>query len=196
MDFLTACDKKISPYEDILKHSNNVAEISIKIYDNLPLMFRSNICPVKSDLYEDKEIVRLCGLYHDMGKIYINETYPDMLNKPKFDETDRKRMYEHMIMGAEIIQQLSLMCDADKTLVSYLIQTCLLHHERLNGKGYFGITQIPKIAQLVACADIYSAGLEKRVYEDVKKRDRLREEMYSQAINQIYVDALFLKQEN
>ena len=187
MYLLDACDKLIEPFAE---HSENVARTSLMIYQNLPDIMKRDVFP-REGKWKPEELVVMCGLYHDIGKSYIEDFYPELITKKSYTEKDRLTIKQHTLMGAQLIQNLyERFGFEDYVAVGYLQQTCLMHHEKLDGSGYWQMVNPPKIAQLVTVADIYSAGIEKRCYEADKSSERLVEEMYSQRINQEYVDAL------
>ena len=188
MDFLEVCDELIKP---IAEHSENVAKASIKIYDNLSSVHKMEVFDFKAKDFSFEQIVVLCGLYHDIGKTYVDNFYPHMLDKEKFTPEDKQRIKQHTLMGAELIQSIHEQYPFDDIVCAYIEQTCLFHHEKINGSGYLKLKTIPRIAQIVTVADVYSAGIEKRPYEGEKRLERLQEEMYSMSINQTYVEALF-----
>lgn len=187
-NFIRACDSLIS---GLGEHPLNVANACIKIFNSLSSTEKKRLLPFHSERYSDTEIVFFCGLYHDIGKSHMQKNYPLLLDKKTFKQSDKELMKQHTIMGAQILLSLSYECDVDSVLLAYLIQVAVTHHEKLNGKGYFLFQDIPLISQMIAVADIYSAGIEKRVYEGEKSVERLKQEMYSMSINQTYVDALF-----
>ncbi len=128
------------------EHSLNVAIISIAFGRHLG-MDRKEL-----------NIVGLCGLLHDMGKML---TPIDILNKPgRLDEEEMDIMKQHPLDGREILLGTQQVMDT-------VIDTAYAHHERLNGQGYpRGIigNEIPLFTRIVTIADVFDAITGDRVY--------------------------------
>lgn len=106
---------------------------------------------------EDINILALCGLLHDIGKLTIDDK---LLNKPgKLTPEEFEIVKTHVKGGYNRIK------DAD--IDERIKEACLLHHEKCDGSGYpFGLksSQIPAFAKIVTIADIYDAMTANRVY--------------------------------
>ncbi len=173
----------------ILEHSENVEQYSLIIFDNL------EHTPDYSCMLSSREVVGLCGRYHDIGKYFFDKTYPDLLNKESFDVYDRNAVKQHTLMG-----QLLLMLSAnrngqriDELLLKTLMDAMYYHHERIDGTGYYKRRgdAIPFIAQLVAVADHYSAGTEYRIYNRTKSAEEVFKELQEdKGLNKECVHAL------
>lgn len=105
---------------------------------------------------EELERLKIAALLHDIGKIGV----PDyILNKPeKLDEEERLIVKGHTMKAEEIL--LSLRPCGD------IIQEIKYHHERWDGKGFYGIRgeAIPFIARIIAVADAFDAMTTDRPY--------------------------------
>lgn len=112
-----------------------------------------------SDMIAD---ARLCGLFHDIGKFYIE---PSILNK-RDDLTDAEfaQIKEHVIYSKKTMEKMGLFEYAD---------IVLFHHERIDGSGYFGLksNQIPLISKIVGLADVYDALSSDRAYRKACKKE-------------------------
>ncbi len=116
--------------------------------------------------FREKEayLVGKCGYVHDIGKCRIDDSIllkPDKLTDAEFDEVKK-----HTMHGYEILSH--------NTLEKELAIVALEHHERLNGSGYprqMTGTAIHPYSRIVAVADVYSAMISTRVYQE--KRDLL-----------------------
>ncbi|OCT11653.1 HD family phosphohydrolase [Paenibacillus pectinilyticus] len=109
-------------------------------------------------------VIGKAGYLHDVGKCRI---HPDILNKPgKLTRDEFEEIQKHTIHGYDIIRK-SL---KDDTLALVALQ----HHERMDGSGYplrkTG-TDIHSYSRIIAVADIYSAMISSRVYQ--QRRDLL-----------------------
>jgi len=108
---------------------------------------------------EDLEVVTLCGLLHDIGKLMIPEK---IIAKPgKLTATELSTVRTHTLHGYNLLK--------NKHIDTRIKYTALLHHERCDGSGYpynFNSEQIEPFAKLVAIADVYEAMTCSRVYRD------------------------------
>ncbi|MEB3102410.1 HD-GYP domain-containing protein [Ferviditalea candida] len=104
------------------------------------------------------------GYLHDIGKSRIDSA---ILNKPsKLTPEEYESIKQHTLIGRDIIE--------NSMGASALSLAALQHHERLNGSGYpHGIRgdQMHPVSKIVAVADVYSAMISSRVYQ--QKRDLL-----------------------
>ncbi|TJY41506.1 HD-GYP domain-containing protein [Cohnella pontilimi] len=104
------------------------------------------------------------GFLHDIGKCRIPD---EILNKPgKLSDEEYKEIQKHTLYGYEILKNSSM--DEALALAAYH------HHERMDGQGYpqaLKADQIHPLAKIVSVADIYSAMISTRVYQE--KRDLL-----------------------
>lgn len=108
---------------------------------------------------EDLEIVGLCGLLHDLGKLKIK---PDILNKPsRLDPEEMNVMQKHAEFGWRMLQS------SPGSVPDIVLDVTRHHHERLNGTGYpdgLKAQQISRFARLIAIVDVYDAITSDRVY--------------------------------
>ena len=108
---------------------------------------------------EEQELVHLCGLVHDVGKIGLPA---GLLEKPGALSLDeRRQMEQHSVIGESILQNV-----ADYSEISSIVRH---HHERVDGNGYpDGLigSEIPLLARIIAVADAYNAMTSDRPYRD------------------------------
>jgi putative nucleotidyltransferase with HDIG domain len=106
---------------------------------------------------EDLEVITLCGLLHDLGKLMIPS---QIITKPaKLTEEEFSTIKTHTIRGYNLLKS--------KNIDSRIKHSALMHHERCDGSGYpygFYSEQIDPFAKLVAIADVYDAMTCARVY--------------------------------
>ncbi len=104
-----------------------------------------------------KEMLKVSGLLHDIGKIGIPD---DILRKKgKLTQKEFKKMEEHSIIGAIILQPIKGMEDVAKAVKA--------HHERYDGKGYpDGLrgTEIPLLTRVISVGDTFDAITTDRPY--------------------------------
>jgi putative nucleotidyltransferase with HDIG domain len=104
------------------------------------------------------------GFLHDIGKCRISKT---ILNKPeKLTDQEYQEIQKHPQYGYEILKN-----SFDESIP---LLAAVQHHERMDGTGYpnrLTADKIHPIAKIVSVADIYSAMISIRVYQ--QKRDLL-----------------------
>jgi|GEM_PF-1608531 len=83
---------------------------------------------------------------HDIGKIALS---PDLLTKPALTDSDRRAVKFHPRRGAELIRALTPYRESAEVV--------LYHHERPDGKGYYGRSdaETPLLARVLAVADVF-----------------------------------------
>lgn len=107
----------------------------------------------------DQQLVHLCGLVHDIGKVGLPA---GLVEKPgPLTLQERRRMQDHSMIGERILRQVDSYEDI-ATIVRH-------HHERVDGHGYPDGLEgscIPLLAQIIAVADAYNAMTSNRPYRD------------------------------
>jgi len=139
-------------------HSERVGSLSVALGLELGLSTR------------ELEILKDAGTLHDIGKIGVSK---EVLNKPgsltaiEFDEVKR-----HVLYGYNILKPLEQ---------SELLDITLLHHERLDGKGYpYGTTELPLLVRVAQIADVWDALTSDRPYRSAMPLAKARELMGGQ----------------
>lgn len=102
------------------------------------------------------------ALLHDIGKISIDD---EILNNPgQLSRQDWDIIKTHPRNGKKML---------DDTCYREISDWVLLHHERMDGTGYYGTQKedIPIEARIIAIADMYCALCTDRVYRGRKKHD-------------------------
>lgn len=110
----------------------------------------------------DEQAVRILGvsgLLHDIGKMVM----PDALLSKKGALTDEEmaQIRTHPVRGYELLSR-----QADMPQI--VLDVCLHHHERIDGKGYpFGLSdeQLSQSARIAAICDVYDAMTSARPYK-------------------------------
>jgi putative nucleotidyltransferase with HDIG domain len=106
---------------------------------------------------KDLEVITLCGLLHDVGKLMIPSS---IITKPaKLTDAEFLTVKTHTLRGYNLLKS--------KPIDSRIKHSALMHHERCDGSGYpygFYSEQIDSFAKLVAIADVYDAMTCARVY--------------------------------
>lgn len=138
---------------------------------------------------------------HDIGKKHI----PDYILEKTTQLTDDE--YEcvkrHCILGYEDLQKAFNnipLNEEERELIELCKESCLYHHERLDGSGYpYGYKQIPLIAQMVGILDSFDAMTVNRCYKKaMSKEEAIKKLIQSDKYNEefIYVLSEVIENEN
>jgi len=108
---------------------------------------------------EQTELVHLCGLVHDIGKIGLPA---GLLEKPgPLTLEERRQMEQHSEIGERILRNVD-----DYSEIADVVRS---HHERIDGMGYpdgiYG-EDIPLLARIIGVADAYDAMTSDRPYRE------------------------------
>jgi HD-GYP domain-containing protein (c-di-GMP phosphodiesterase class II) len=108
---------------------------------------------------KEQELVHLCGLVHDVGKIGLPA---GLLEKPgALSLEERRQMEQHPVIGERILRNVD-----DYAEIAAIVRH---HHERVDGNGYpdrLENEDIPLLARIIAVADAYNAMTSDRPYRD------------------------------
>jgi putative nucleotidyltransferase with HDIG domain len=108
---------------------------------------------------EQQQLVHLCGLVHDIGKVGLP---PGLLEKSgALTLEERRQMEQHSIIGERILSKVDDYAD-----IARIVRH---HHERVDGLGYPDNLQrekIPLLSRIIAVADAYNAMTSDRPYRD------------------------------
>ena len=113
--------------------------------------------------------LRWAGRLHDLGKIAVDAS---VLNKPsKLDPEEWRAMRRHARLSARLLRRFRLASEAARS-VEY-------HHERFDGKGYYGVDslRIPLASHFLVVADSYDAMTSDRPYRRALPRETALEEI-------------------
>lgn len=126
-------------------HSDRVAYYCVKIGECLGLSG------------DDIELLRISGIFHDIGKIGTSDDI--LLKMDKLNTSEYEEIKKHPLKGAYILSAVSMFKDVVPIVKS--------HHERVDGTGYpSGLRgdEIPFLASIVAVADAFDAMTSDRLY--------------------------------
>jgi len=109
---------------------------------------------------DDLEMLGLCGMLHDVGKIKIPD---EILNKPaRLSRVEFEIMKEHAELGKDILLE-------QKGVEKLIIDTAHYHHERLDGKGYpekLNAAYLHQFIRIISIVDVYDAITSARPYKN------------------------------
>lgn len=108
---------------------------------------------------ENIKIIGLSGLFHDIGKMMIDQ---DVLNKPgKLTVSEFEEIKKHPAIGYSLLQ-------ADPKHQADVCKATLQHHEKFSGGGYpddLKFTEISNQAMLISIVDVFDALTSDRIYK-------------------------------
>ena len=139
-------------------HSDRVSEISVLIGKKLGLP------------EEQLKILRIGGLFHDIGKIGIPDNI--LQKESKLTDDEYSEIKNHPSIGVHILGSAEIFKD--------IIPIVKHHHERYDGRGYpSGLKgeEIPYIARIAAVADTFDAMTSKRSYRDALDLQVVKDEI-------------------
>lgn len=155
--------QKIEHEDRVYQHSINVGILSAIIGKILGLSKKQ--CHLLSQM----------GLFHDIGMLKIN---PDILEKDgKLTQHEYKEIQSHTSYGKSILFRLSQL----DLLVS---RAALLHHAKINGKGYpsnRSEKDIPFFIQIITVADTFNSMCTSYTYKKKKTYYEAIYELVSEA---------------
>ncbi len=125
---------------------------------------------LKADTYE-KDILRVVGPVHDVGKIGIPDAI--LLKPGRLTPDEYEIIKAHSVYGEEIMNRFEIL--------SYEAKMIRHHHERYDGGGYpdrIAENEIPRGARIIAVCDAYDAMVTNRPYN----KARTKEEAISEII--------------
>ena len=139
-------------------HSDRVSAFSVLIGKHLGLS------------EDDLRILRIGGLFHDIGKIGVPDSV--LLKEGKLTDDEYSEIKNHPSIGKQIL--------SNATIFKDMIPIVYHHHEKYDGTGYpEGLKgdQIPYLARITAVADTYDAMTANRSYRKALPLDVVRNEI-------------------
>ena len=151
-------------------HSHHVHVIANTVFDSLPAQYKEKI---------NRETLSKAALLHDVGKVFT----PDhILNKEgKLDANEWDIMRQHPANGKVLL---------DNAGCAEIGDWILYHHERMDGRGYYGLqgAHIPLESRIIAVADTFSALRTYRIYRPAKSLEETLRLMRASAGTQLDAD--------
>lgn len=138
-------------------HSDRVSEYSVLLGEKLGL----------SDA--DIKLLKIGGLFHDIGKIGVPDSI--LLKEEKLTDDEYSQIKNHPSIGAHILSNATIFAD--------IIPIVKHHHEKFDGTGYPGKLkgeEIPYLARITAVADTFDAMTSVRPYRKALPIDVVKEE--------------------
>ena len=139
-------------------HSDRVSEYSVLIGEKLGLT------------EEQIKILKVGGLFHDIGKIGIPDSI--LLKPGKLTDDEYSEIKNHPSIGAHIL--------SSATIFKEMIPIVKHHHEKYDGNGYpsrLKGEEIPYLARIAAVADTFDAMTSRRSYRDAVDLQKVIDEI-------------------
>ena len=139
-------------------HSDRVSEYSVLIGKKLGLDEKT------------LHILKIGGLFHDIGKIGIPDSI--LLKESKLSDEEYSQIKNHPMIGVHML--------GDAAIFTDILPIVKHHHERYDGRGYPSHLvgdDIPYVARIAAVADTFDAMTSKRSYRDSLPIDVVRAEI-------------------
>lgn len=139
-------------------HSDRVSEYSVLIGKKLGLDEKN------------LHILKIGGLFHDIGKIGIPDSI--LLKESKLSDEEYSQIKNHPMIGVHML--------GDAAIFTDILPIVKHHHERYDGRGYPSQLvgdDIPYVARIAAVADTFDAMTSKRSYRDSLPIDVVRAEI-------------------
>ena len=139
-------------------HSDRVSEYSVLIGKKLGLDEKT------------LHILKIGGLFHDIGKIGIPDSI--LLKESKLSDEEYSQIKNHPMIGVHMLGDAAIFID--------ILPIVKHHHERYDGRGYPSQLvgdDIPYVARIAAVADTFDAMTSKRSYRDSLPIDVVRAEI-------------------
>lgn len=139
-------------------HSDRVSEYSVLIGKKLGLDGKT------------LHILKIGGLFHDIGKIGIPDSI--LLKESKLSDEEYSQIKNHPMIGVHML--------GDAAIFTDILPIVKHHHERYDGRGYPSQLvgdDIPYVARIAAVADTFDAMTSKRSYRDSLPIDVVRAEI-------------------
>ena len=139
-------------------HSDRVSEYSVLIGKKLGLDEKT------------LHILKIGGLFHDIGKIGIPDSI--LLKESKLSDEEYSQIKNHPMIGVHML--------GDAAIFTDILPIVKHHHERYDGRGYPSQLvgdDIPYVARIAAVADTFDAMTSKRSYRNSLPIDVVRAEI-------------------
>lgn len=134
-------------------HVIHVKNLAVKMIKKMNALSITNFSSFETDC--------ICkgALLHDLGKLGIENVV--LTKETRLSEEEWENIKKHPAKGYEMIKD--ELTEDEREIIRNI---CLYHHERIDGKGYNGITDIPVYVQIVSVCDVFDALCSYRIYKE------------------------------
>ena len=134
-------------------HCLRTKKLAIKMIE------KTNACGYTDFSPAEIDIICKGALLHDIGKLNLDNY---ILTKDTYLTPEEKvAVQEHVTHGYNLIKN-----ELEHSELKIISDICLYHHERKDGSGYNGKTDMPMYVNLVAICDVFDSLYSDRVYRD------------------------------
>jgi putative nucleotidyltransferase with HDIG domain len=119
---------------------------------------------------EELELLRLSGIFHDVGKIGTPDAV--LFKTAGLNEEEYEEIKKHPLRGARILSAISMFEE--------IVPIVKSHHERVDGRGYpegLKKDEIPFLARIITVADAFDAMISDRRYRMKLKFEEARAQL-------------------
>ncbi len=144
--------KELKSFDEYLfQHQVNVGVLSAIFSTKLGIFTREQV-----------KLIALGGYLIDIGTVKLDRKM--MKKEGKLETMEMQKIKRHPQFGYEILKEIS-------GIDPIVLQTVLLHHERYNSRGYYGLPyeELPLPPKVVAACDMYDALTTNRPFRDAFK---------------------------
>ena len=153
--------------EQIVSKSNHVVNMfELKVVDNYTFQHSIDVCILSVVMGINKQLkysllydLALAAVYHDIGKMHINQRILE--KRGPLTASEYAEIKEHPVLGVEHIKKMGIK-------QSHILTGILHHHERYDGTGYPNALTDQKISlfgKIIAIADVFDAIVSERPYK-------------------------------
>lgn len=134
-------------------HSVHVKYLTVKMVKKMNALGITNYTPFETDC--------ICkgALLHDIGKLGVENFI--LTKETALSEKEWADIKKHPVHGYEMIED-----ELNEEERDIIKNVCLHHHERIDGNGYNGMTDIPVYVQIVSICDVFDALCSDRAYKE------------------------------
>ena len=134
-------------------HSVHVKYLTVKMVKTMNALGITCFTPFEIDC--------ICkgAILHDLGKLSVKNVI--LTKSSSLSEKEWEGIKKHPAFGYEMIED--ELTEDEREIVKNI---CLYHHERIDGKGYNGLTDIPLYVQIVSVCDVFDALCSDRAYKE------------------------------
>jgi putative two-component system response regulator len=140
-------------------HAIHVKYLTVKMIKTMNAFSITNFSPFEIDC------IGKGALLHDLGKLCVENVILTKCSSLSGEEWENIK--KHPAQSYDMIKD--ELSEYEREIVKNI---CLYHHERIDGKGYMGHTDIPTYVQIVSVCDVFDALCSDRSYKNGMSHDQ------------------------
>ena len=134
-------------------HAIHVKYLTVKMIKKMNSLSLTNYTPF------EKDCICKGALLHDLGKLSVENVI--LTKNTALSEEEWENIKKHPSHSYEMIEE--ELTEDEREIIK---NVCLYHHERVDGKGYTGMVDIPIYVQIVSVCDVFDALCSDRAYKE------------------------------